>query len=113
MSTESPTQVARDFRDFYPSGRISVHAVRKWLNGEAIPSHDKLLVLAGWLSVSPEWLRFGTGSATAQAAQQTIAVYRSPLSDQELVKRYHKLNYSQQQAVGEVITALAAKDRRR
>jgi hypothetical protein len=33
--------------------------------------------------------------------------------DQELLKRYRKLNTRQQQAVAEIITALAAKDRRR
>jgi len=35
------------------------------------------------------------------------------IPDQELVRRYRKLHPRQQQAVAEIITALAAKDRRR
>lgn len=38
---------------------------------------------------------------------------RHVLSDQELVKRYRKLSDRQQQAVAEIITALATKDTRR
>jgi len=33
--------------------------VRRWLRGEAIPSQDKLQVLADWLKVEPQVLRFG------------------------------------------------------
>jgi transcriptional regulator with XRE-family HTH domain len=106
----SPTKLARDFGDFYKA-RVSSQAVRKWLHGEAIPSQDKLKVLAGWLGVAPEWLRFGTEAAT-QTAQQVPTAYRAVLSDQELVKRYHRLNHRQQQAVAEIIVSLAAKDRR-
>lgn len=113
VNTSSPTRLARDFRDFYSSEQIGVHAVRKWLNGEAIPSQDKLVALAGWLNVSPEWLRFGTGSGVVQAAQQVAPHYRNPLSDQELIRRFHKLSPIQQQAVAEIITALAGKEKRR
>jgi hypothetical protein len=35
--------------------------VRRWLRGEAIPSQEKLQVLADWLKVEPHLLRFGEG----------------------------------------------------
>ena len=38
---------------------VTVHGVRKWLKGEAIPTQDKILVLSEWLNVNPAWLRFG------------------------------------------------------
>ena len=38
---------------------VTVHGVRKWLKGEAIPTQDKILVLSQWLNVHPSWLRFG------------------------------------------------------
>ena len=38
---------------------VTPHAVRKWLIGEAIPTQEKILVLAKWLNVSAAWLRFG------------------------------------------------------
>jgi len=34
-------------------------AIGKWLNGDAIPSAEKLRVLADWLEVRPEWLEYG------------------------------------------------------
>lgn len=43
----------------YPDEPVSVQAVRRWLEGSAIPSQDKLVVLARWLRVAPDWLRYG------------------------------------------------------
>jgi transcriptional regulator with XRE-family HTH domain len=108
----SPTRVTQEFNGDYPDRRVTPQAVRKWLTGEAIPSHDKVQALAEWLEVSPNWLHHGEGGA-GHGAQQTAAAYRTPVPDQELLRRYRKLNARQQQAVAEIITALAAKDRRR
>lgn len=55
----SPTRLAREFNRRYPGAPVTLHASRKWLNGEALPAQDKLRVLAEWLAVTPEWLRFG------------------------------------------------------
>jgi transcriptional regulator with XRE-family HTH domain len=38
---------------------ITPHAARKWLCGEAIPTQEKLVILANWLGVHAGWLRFG------------------------------------------------------
>lgn len=54
-----PTDLAREFNRRYAGQPVSLHAARKWLLGEALPAQDKLLVLARWLRVAPEWLRFG------------------------------------------------------
>ena len=37
---------------------ITVHAARKWLVGDAIPTQDKMRALAQWLAVPADWLRF-------------------------------------------------------
>ncbi len=58
-SPESPTQLAREFNIRFPGRPITVHAARKWLVGEAIPTQEKLRTLAQWLGVPCEWLRFG------------------------------------------------------
>lgn len=113
VAVDSPTHLAHEFNDRYAGKRVTQQAVRKWLNGEAIPAHDKILALAEWLEVGTEWLEYGKGSAVAPAAQQAAPSYRSSLSDDELLKRYHKLNHSQQRAVAEIISGLVAKDRRR
>lgn len=56
---DKPTQLAREFNVRFPGRPVTVHAARKWLVGEAIPTQEKLRTLAQWLGVSAEWLRFG------------------------------------------------------
>lgn len=56
---DSPTQLAREFNVRSGGSPITVHAARKWLVGEAIPTQEKLRALAQWLGVTAEWLRFG------------------------------------------------------
>lgn len=58
-SADSPTQLAREFNVRFSGQPITVHAARKWLVGEAIPTQEKLRTLALWLGVATEWLRFG------------------------------------------------------
>jgi transcriptional regulator with XRE-family HTH domain len=48
----------REFNLNYSGKPMTLHGVRKWLIGEAIPSGDKLLTLAKWLEVPPEELVF-------------------------------------------------------
>ena len=58
-SPDSPTQLAREFNIRFEGRPITVHAARKWLVGEAIPTQEKLRALAQWLGVPADWLRFG------------------------------------------------------
>jgi len=44
VSAASPTELARKFNLLYPDTPISVQAVRRWLEGTAIPTQDKLVV---------------------------------------------------------------------
>lgn len=65
-----PTQASALTRDFNlrtKGPHVSVHAVRKWLKGEAFPTQDKVVFLAKWLNVDAPWLRFGTAEARAAA----------------------------------------------
>ena len=55
----SPTWLAREFNLRYNGKSISVQTANNWLLGTAIPSQDKLSILAIWLNVSNQWLRFG------------------------------------------------------
>ena len=56
----SQTHVWRSFNQVHPGPPVSVHAVRKWLVGEAIPTQDKIQTIATWLAVPVDWLRFGS-----------------------------------------------------
>lgn len=67
-SPDSPTQLAREFNVRFAGRPITVHAARKWLVGEAIPTQEKLRTLAQFLGVAAEWLRFG-GSDTPDTTE--------------------------------------------
>lgn len=54
-------RITIDINKLFDDKSITTHAVRKWLSGQTIPIHSRLLRLAGWLGVSPSWLRFGEG----------------------------------------------------
>jgi transcriptional regulator with XRE-family HTH domain len=62
-SPDSPTQLAREFNVRFSGNPVTVHAARKWLVGEAIPTQEKLRALASWLGVQADWLRFGGENA--------------------------------------------------
>lgn len=59
----SPTQFARAFNVRAGENVVTLHAVRKWMVGESIPTQDKVVILAAWLGVGAAWLRFGEGEA--------------------------------------------------
>lgn len=54
-----PSVLEREFNLRSWGKSMTLHGVRRWLRGETLPSEDKLLVLAEWLQVSPQQLRFG------------------------------------------------------
>ena len=55
----SPTYLSKEFNNRYDGTSISVQSANNWLLGKAIPSQDKLSILAIWLNLSNKWLRFG------------------------------------------------------
>ena len=104
------TWVAREFNQRYGGKPISVWAVGKWLFGEALPSHDKLLVLARWLRVSPEWLLFGVGEAeTASALEQSVSTYDE--ADLALCREFAALNGEHRRIVREMVDLLGRIER--
>ena len=54
-----PTRVAAEFNARFSGRGVGMHTCRKWLVGEAIPTQEKLVVLALMLGVTSDWLRYG------------------------------------------------------
>ncbi len=94
-SPDSPTELARDFNIRYAGRPITVHAARKWLVGEAIPTQDKLRTLADWLHVPIDWLRFGGEEEGAAAPVPPGPVFKSAelklISDLQLLDDHHQM----------------------
>jgi hypothetical protein len=55
----SPSVLEHEFNLRWPGKSISNQAAWGWLNNRSIPMQDKMKVLAEWLKVEPEVLRFG------------------------------------------------------
>jgi transcriptional regulator with XRE-family HTH domain len=55
----SPSVLEHEFNLRWPGKSISNQAAWGWLNNRSIPTQDKLQVLAEWLKVEPDVLRFG------------------------------------------------------
>lgn len=59
----SPSAFTRAFNARADGSAVSIYAARKWLTGEAIPTHEKVVIISTWLGVNPSWLRFGDPDA--------------------------------------------------
>lgn len=55
----SPSVLEHEFNLRWHGRSISNQAAWGWLNSRSIPTQDKLQVLAEWLKIEPEVLRFG------------------------------------------------------
>lgn len=108
MPWNSPTQVTREFNLRYHGNPVTVQSARKWLEGRALPSQDKIVALASWLDVSPQWLRFGEGDrkeARAHGtAKQDPAAYNA--DSKWAAHRFEMLNDAHRKMVLEVMRAL-------
>lgn len=92
-SAYGPTQLAHQFNIRFSGHAISVHAARKWLMGEAIPTQDKIRVLAEWLVVPADWLRFGGPNAYESPTAPVDAinpVYAKLITDIQKLDPHHR-----------------------
>lgn len=105
-SPDSPTRLAREFNIRFDGRPITVHAARKWLVGEAIPTQEKLRTLAGWLGVPAEWLRFGGSEIGAQPTDSPQLLSRFESADVKLVADLQRLDEHHRQIAREFIRML-------
>ena len=104
-SPDSPTRLAREFNIRFEGRPITVHAARKWLVGEAIPTQEKLRMIAQWLGVPADWLRFGGTEHTATGAESSAAA-RFESADVKLIADLQRLDEHHRQLAREFIRML-------
>ncbi|MEY3264433.1 MAG: hypothetical protein RL717_1910 [Pseudomonadota bacterium] len=102
-SPDSPTQLAREFNVRFEGNPVTVHAARKWLQGESIPTQEKLRALASWLDVPADWLRFGSVERDAGGEGKSNQI--SP-RDAKLLSRLQKLDEHHRQIAEEFLRTL-------
>jgi hypothetical protein len=101
-----PIVLEREFNLRYWGRPISVQAVCRWLKGEAIPAQDKLQVLADWLKVEPQVLRFG--GQPAASIQQRRKRWEDAVAgpEREVLEAFVGLPAEQKKVVRAVILAM-------
>ena len=102
-----PVVLEREFNTRYWGRSVTLQAVRRWLRGEAIPSQEKLQVLADWLKVEPQVLRFG--EAVRNSIQQHKQRWDEGIGyqERETFDAFLKLPAPQRKIIREVILTFA------
>ncbi len=103
----SPTLVANEFNLRYWGKSITSHTARNGLLGKSIPPQDKLRVLADWLHVSPDELRYGTLAPTFKAQDSGTDMTVLNMQDRDMLARYMTLSLQERKTVCDVVAALA------
>ena len=103
----SPSVLEHEFNLRWWGRSISTQAAWSWLNSKAIPAQDKMQVLADWLKVEPEVLRFG------EAVRKSVQAYRQRWDEgmghqeREAVDAFLQLPAPQRKIIREVILTFA------
>ncbi|MDY0976013.1 hypothetical protein SOM61_13655 [Massilia sp. CFBP9012] len=105
-SPDSPTRLAREFNIRFEGRPITVHAARKWLVGEAIPTQEKLRMIAQWLGVPADWLRFGGAEQAASLDAANGGGARFESADVKLIADLQRLDEHHRQLAREFIRML-------
>src|SRR5665647_116610 len=103
----SPTLVANEFNLRYWGKSITPHTARNWLLGKSIPMQDKLRVLAEWLHVSADELRYGTLAPTFKTQDAGTDMSVLTMQDRDMLARYMTLSLEDRKTVCDVVAALA------
>ena len=103
----SPTVVAHEFNLRYWGRSITPHTARNWLLGISIPTQDKLRVLADWLQVGPDELRFGVRPGQELPSKGEALAPTLDLADREMLSRYLALPVPERKLVRDVVAAVS------
>ena len=102
-----PAVLEREFNQRYWGKAVTLHGVRRWLLGETFPAQDKLLVLAEWLGLEPQALRFGDEVTRNVRARRKRWEEGIGYAEREVFEAFLRLPVPQRKTVREVILAFA------
>jgi len=103
----SPALLANEFNLRYWGKSITANAARNWLLGKSIPMQDKLRMLADWLHVSADELRFGTLAPAPKALDPASDLSALTMQDRDMLTKYSRLSVADRKTVCDVVVALA------
>lgn len=103
----SPSVLEHEFNLRWQGRSISNQAAWGWLNNRAIPTQDKLQILAEWLKVEPEVLRFGERVRHKVAEQRQRWDEGAGYLERETFDAFLRLPAPQRKLIREVILTFA------
>ena len=103
----SPAVLEREFNLLWYGRSVSNQAAWSWLNSKSIPTQDKIQVLADWLKVEPQVLRFGEAVRTSIQQHKQRWDEGVGYLERETFDAFLKLPAPQRKIVREVILAFA------
>jgi transcriptional regulator with XRE-family HTH domain len=103
----SPSVLEHEFNLRWYGRSISNQAAWSWLNNRSIPTQEKLQVLAEWLKVEPQVLRFG--EAVRNSVQQHKQRWDAGIGhlERETFDAFLQLPAPQRKLIREVILTFA------
>lgn len=102
-----PSVLEREFNTRHWGKPMSLHGVRRWLQGETMPDFKKLETLSKWLRVPVQQLGFG--DERYRKVEQRRARWDSGIGyeDRDIFEAYLKLPVPQRKLIREVILTFA------
>ena len=98
-----PSVVEREFNLRWHGRSISTQAAWSWVNNKSIPAQDKIQVLAEWLKVAPEVLRFGEAVRSAVQKHRQRWEEGAGYVERDTFDAFLKLPAPQRKLIREVI----------
>lgn len=102
-----PAVLEKNFNARYWGRSVTFQAVSRWLRGEAIPSQEKMQVLADWLKIEPHVLRYGEQAINSIRAKQKQWGEGIGFQEREVFEAFLALPAPQRKIVREVILTFA------
>ncbi len=102
-----PGILEKEFNTRYWGRAVTFQAVSRWLKGLSIPEQDKLQVLAEWLKIEPQALRFGEDAV--QALRENRQRWEDAIAgaEREVFEAFLSLPVAQRKVLREVILTFA------
>lgn len=107
-----PSVLEQHFNSLYWGRSVTYQGARRWLVGLSIPEQDKLQVLAQWLGVEPQALRYGTPATQVVDAAPSWPVIADP-ADRVAIAAFLALPPERRKPLRELIAQLGAPLKRR
>jgi hypothetical protein len=105
-----PAVLEREFNERHWGRAMTLHGVRRWLLGETLPTHDKLVTLAKWLGMQPHVLLFGEDAVRRGGSRRSSAgklpELPIPAEERETIEAYLRLPDAPRRTVRDVIHSL-------